>query len=57
MHRIYYVKFEDCTEHEPVRGWYIDDDPGLPLGPYRTKGEAEACRESWEVWRPFYAGE
>lgn len=56
MDRIYHVKPEDCTEHEPVKGWYIDDDDDtcLPLGPYRTRGEAEAYLVSRE--NQFYAG-
>ena len=29
MDRIYHVKFKDRTEHEPVKGWYIDDEHGL----------------------------
>jgi hypothetical protein len=58
MERIYHVKPEDCTEDEPVKGWYIDDDDGsgLPIGPYRTRGEAEAFLASRENWRQFYAG-
>lgn len=55
MGKIYRVKFEDITEHEPVRGWYIDDYPGLPIGPYRTRGEAKAYLDSRENWGDFYA--
>jgi hypothetical protein len=53
--KIYRVKFEDCTEQEPVKGWYIDDQPGLPIGPYRTRGEAKAHLDSRENWADFYA--
>jgi hypothetical protein len=53
--QIYRVKFEDCTEHEPVKGWYIDDDPGLPIGPYRTRSEAKAYLDSRKNWADFYA--
>lgn len=56
MDRIYYVKFEDCTEHEPVKGWYIEDDNALPIGPYRSRGEAKAYLDSRENWGQFYAG-
>jgi hypothetical protein len=56
MDRIYYVKFEDRTEDAPVKGWYIEDETGLPIGPYRTRGEAEAYLDSRENWSQFYAG-
>jgi hypothetical protein len=57
MGRLYYVKPEDCTEHEPVKGWYIDDDDasGLPIGPYRTRGDALAYLASRDNWAAFYA--